>query len=268
MSYYIILYIILLYTVCELPISTWHCTVCWFCVTMSTAVYTVCPLSVSTSHSTVCWFCVTRSTAVYTVCPRCVSTSYCTVCWFCVTRSTAVSYSLFTVCQYLTKYRLLVLWHYAHCCLLESVHCLSIPYTVSSVGSVPLCPLLSSTVCPLSVTTLHCSVCWFCVTMSTAVFYSLSTVCQYLTLYGLSTACQYLTLYGLSTACQYFTLYSLSTASQYLKIYTLSTVCQYLTFYSLSSLCQYLTLYILSTVCQDLIVNRSLCLFVCLFVWE
>ena len=102
-----------------------------------------------------------------------------------VTMSTAVFYSLSTVCQYLTMYRLLVVGHYVHCCLLESVHCLSAPDIVPSVGCVSLCPLLSSTVCPLSVSTSHCTVFWFCVTMSTAVFYSLSTVCQYLTLYRL-----------------------------------------------------------------------------------
>jgi len=105
--------------------------------------------------------------------------------------STAVFHSLSTVCQYLTLYRLLVLCHYVHCCLLQSVHCLSVPHTLQSVGSVSLCPLLSSTVCPLSVSTSHCTVCWFRVTMSTAVFYSLSTVCQYLTLYRLWVLCHY-----------------------------------------------------------------------------
>jgi hypothetical protein len=97
---------------------------------------------------------------------------------------------LSTVCQYLTVYRLLVLCHYVHCCLLQSVHCLSVPHTIPSVGSVSLCPLLSSTVCPMSVSTLQCTVCWFCVTMSTAV-YSLSTVCQYLRVYRLLVLCHY-----------------------------------------------------------------------------
>jgi len=102
--------------------------------------------------------------------------------------STAAFYSLSTVCQYLTLYCLLVLSHYVHCCLLQSVHCLSVPHTVQSVGSVSLCSLLSSTVCPLSLSTSYCNVCLFCVTMSTAAFYSLPTVCQYLTLHLMSFA--------------------------------------------------------------------------------
>jgi len=145
---------------------------------------TVCPLSVSTSQ--------------FAVCPLSLSTSHCTVCWFCVTRSTAfffslstvcqylTLYSLSTLCQYLTMYCLLVLCHCVHCCLLQSVHCLSGPHTLESVGSVSLCPLLSSTVCPLSVSTSHFTVCWFCVAISAAVFYSLSTVCQYVTFHLLT----------------------------------------------------------------------------------
>jgi hypothetical protein len=126
-----------------------------------------------------------------TFCPLSVSTSHCTVCWFCVTMSTAVFYILTTVCQYLTLYRLLVLCHYVHCSLLHSVQCLSIPHTVPSIGSVSLCPLQSSTLCPLSVSTSPCIVYWFCVTMSTVVFYSLPTACQYLTLYRLLVLCHY-----------------------------------------------------------------------------
>ena len=64
--------------------------------------------------------------------------------------STAAFYSLSTVCQYLTLYRLLILCHYAHCYILQSVHCLSVPHTVPSVVSVSLCPLLSSTFPQLS----------------------------------------------------------------------------------------------------------------------
>jgi hypothetical protein len=131
-------------------------------MSVSTTHYTLCPLPVSTSHSTLF--------------PLSVSTSHCTVFWFNVTMSTAVLYILSTVCQYLTLYRLLVLCHYVHCCLLQSVHCLSVLHTVPSVGSVSLCPLLSSTVCPLSVSSTQCTVCWFCDTMSTAVFYNLPNV--------------------------------------------------------------------------------------------
>ena len=119
------------------------------------------------------------------VCPLSVSTSHCTVCWFCVTVSTTALCSLSIVCQYLTLYRLLVLCHYVHCCVLKSVHCLSVPHTAPSVGAVSLCPLLPSKVCPLSVSTSHCTVCWFSVTMSTTVFYFLPTICQYLTLHRL-----------------------------------------------------------------------------------
>jgi hypothetical protein len=134
---------------------------------------------------------------------------------------TVLSGKYCTVCQYLTLYRLLVLCHYVHCCLLQSVHYLSVPHTVlylesmstavstvfqyltlypslsvcpplsftfcplsvstSVLCSVSLCPLLSSTVSPLSVphTVLNLE------SMSTAV----STVCQYLTLYTSLSVC-------------------------------------------------------------------------------
>ena len=136
-----------------------------------------------------CWFCVLCTLLPSTVCPLPPSTSHCTVGWFCITRSTAASYSLSTVSQFLTLYRLLILWHCVHCRLLESVHCLSVPHTVPSVDSVSLCSLLSSTFCQLSVSTSHCTVCWFCISMSTAAFYSLSTVSQFLTLYRLLILC-------------------------------------------------------------------------------
>jgi hypothetical protein len=205
-------------TVCPLSVSTSPCTVCWFCVTMSTVVFyslsTVCQYLTLYSLLVLCHYvhcCLLQSVhclsvphpvpsvgsvSLYpllssTVCPLSVSTSPCTVCWLCVTISTAVFYSLSTACQYLTLYPVLVLCHYIHYFLLKSAHCLSVPHSVPSVGSVSLCQLLSSRVCALSVSTSHCTVCWFCVTMSTAVFYSLSTVCQYLTLYRLLVLCHY-----------------------------------------------------------------------------
>jgi len=118
---------------------------------------------------------------------------------------TSAVYSLFTVCQYLTLYHLLVLslcpllsstfypmsfstshytfcflvFYHVHCSLLHSLLCLSVPYIVPSVCSVSLCPLLSPTVCLLSVGTWHWTVCCFFVTMSIAVFSSLSTSCSY-----------------------------------------------------------------------------------------
>jgi hypothetical protein len=171
-------------------------------------------------------------------CPLSVSTSQCSVCWLCVPVSNDDFDSLSTVCRYLILYRLLALYHCVHRCLLQSVHCLSaphhvpsvgsvslclllssticlwvphtlhsvgsvslcsllssticplsVPHTVPSVGSVSLCPLQSSTVYPLSVGTSQCTVCWFSVTVSTAVFYSLSTVCHYLTMYHLLVLC-------------------------------------------------------------------------------
>ena len=104
------------------------------------------------------------------VCPHSVSTSHSTVCGFCVTLPTVVFHSLSNVCQYLTLYPPLVLCHYAKCCLPHSVHSVSVPHTVPSVGSLSLCLLLSSKVCPLSVSSSHCTLCWFSVTMSTAAF--------------------------------------------------------------------------------------------------
>ena len=116
-----------------------------------------------------------------TVCQMCASTSHYTTCFFFVTMSTALFYSLSTVCQYLTLFHLFVLCHYVHCYILQSVHSLPVPHTKPPVCSVSLCPLLSSTVCPLSASTSHYTTSLFCVTMSTAVFYILSTVCQYFT---------------------------------------------------------------------------------------
>jgi len=112
-----------------------------------------------------------------TVCSPSVSTSHFTVCCFCVTMSTAVFCRLSTVCQYVALYRLMVLCHYAHCYLLHSVHCLSVSHTLLPVGSVSLCPLLYFTICPLSLSNSHCTVRWFWVTVSNAIFYSPCTVC-------------------------------------------------------------------------------------------
>ena len=204
------------FTVCTMSVSFSHCTVCWFYVTISTTVFyslsNVCQYLTLYRLLVLCHYvhcCLLHSVHCLSVhhnepsvgsvslcpllpskvCPLSVCTSYCTVCWFCVTMSTAAFYSLSTVCQYITLYRLLVLRHCVHCCLLQSVHGLSVPHTVPSVRSVSLCPLIYSTVCPLSVSTSHCTVCWFCVTMSTATFNSLSTVRHYLTHYRLLVLC-------------------------------------------------------------------------------
>ena len=121
--------------------------------------------------------------------------------------STLVFYSRSTLCQILFMYRLLILCYYVHWCLLQSFHFLLVPQFLPSVFPGSLCPMLSSTVfpmsvstsictvffyaalwpllfptvCPLHVCTSHCTVYWFCVTVSSNVFYSLSSVCQYLT---------------------------------------------------------------------------------------
>ena len=112
-----------------------------------------------------------------------------TVCRFCDILSTVVLYSLSNLCQYLTMYCLSVTCHSLHWCLVQSANCLSVPHTVPSVDSVSLSPLVSCTVCPLSVSTSHCTVCRFRVTLSNGILYSLSTVCQGLTLYRLSVPC-------------------------------------------------------------------------------
>jgi len=57
---------------------------------------------------------------------------------------------------------LLILCLYNNCRLLQSARCLLVPRTVPSVGSVSLCPLLSSSVCPLSASTSHCSLLILC----------------------------------------------------------------------------------------------------------
>jgi len=211
---------------------------------------TVCPLSVSISHCTVCWLChYVHCCLLQSV--HCLSVFNTVPSVGCVTVSTAVYYSLSTVCQYFTLYRLLV---------------------------VSLCPLLSSTVCPLSVNFSHGTVCLFCVTMSTAVFYSLSTVCQYLTLYRLLfvSLCpllssivwplsQFLTRYRLFVLCHYVHCCLLDSA-HYLSVphivpfflllfpsapelfYILSTVCQPLTLYRLFFLCHYVNCCLLHSV--------------------
>jgi len=128
------------------------------------------------------------------------------------------------LCHYITLNPLLVLTHYVrchlthyvHCYLLQSVHCLSVPHNVPSLCSMTLCLLLSSKFCPLSVckSLYHLLVLchhahwwltnsplyvsssqwtffWFCVVMSTAESYNLSTVCHYLTMIWLSILCYF-----------------------------------------------------------------------------
>ena len=96
-----------------------------------------------------------------------------------------------TVRQYLTLYCLFFVCHCAHRCLLESVQSLKVLHTVLSIYSLSLWTLLNSTACPLSICTSYCTVGLFRVRMSSFVLYSLSTVCQHLTLFRLFDLCHY-----------------------------------------------------------------------------
>jgi hypothetical protein len=175
----------------------------------------ICSPSVSTSQVTNYWYCFTMSNGVFWILQK--------VCLY-LTMARLLEKCQFVHCcllqsaqclSVLNMYRQFVLRLYVHCCLLQSIHCLSGPHNVLSfcsvspftllkdcpqsvsnknvppVASVSLCPLLSSTVCLKSVSTSHCTVCCFCVTMSTAVFYCLSKVCQYFTLYRFLILCHY-----------------------------------------------------------------------------
>jgi len=111
---------------------------------------------------------------------HCLSTSHCTVSWFSVTMSTALYDSLPTVCIYITLH-----------VLRFSVTMPNVIFNILSTVSLHhTVPSLGSTVCSLSVITSQCTVCWFCFTMSTAVFYILSTACEYFTLYCFLDLCQ------------------------------------------------------------------------------
>jgi hypothetical protein len=207
-----------------------------FCVLCPKLSSKMCPLSVSISHCTVLCHYVHCSFLKSVHCLSIYHTSL-----FCVTIPTAAFFSLSTVCQYVTMYssvslcpmlssrvrrmsvstsQCTVLCHYVHSCLLQLVHSLSIINTivfcvtmftagfnslstvcqyVTLYSSVSLYPLLSSTVYPLSVNNSYCTAVYhyvnscflqsahclsisntvfFCVTMSTAGFYSRSTLCQ------------------------------------------------------------------------------------------
>jgi hypothetical protein len=255
---------------------------------------------------------------------------------------TAVFYSVPTVCQYLTIFcsvslcklssskvctlsvsssHYTGLYHYAHCCFLQFVHCLLVTntllfcntmltadfYSLPAVChyltfyfSLSLCELPSYIVYPLSVSTshpiylchyvnclhlgfVHCSPLYLtvllCVTMPTAVFYSLSTVSQYITLYRSVLLCQLIsskicphtvsishctalchnTLFCLlvSVHCLSGPYTLLSCVTMYTAIfYSLSTICLFHTLYWSVSLCPLLS----STVCPRF-VSTSHCTF-------
>jgi len=134
-------------------------------------------------------FCVTAKYISSTVCTLSVGTSHFNVRWFFVTVSTTVFYSLSTVCQYLTLYRQFVICHYDQRFILQSLRYQLVPHIVPSVDSVSLCPTPASTLSPMSVSTSHCTVCLFSITMPSDLFYSLSTFCPYLTLNFLLLLC-------------------------------------------------------------------------------
>jgi len=67
-----------------------------------------------------------------------------------------------------------------------------------------LYPLLYSIVLTMTVSTSQSIICWFCFTMSTAVFYSLSEVCQYFSIYRLLVQCHFV------HCCRLYSAYCLS----------------------------------------------------------
>ena len=129
--------------------------------------------------------------------PISASASKYTIGWFCVTMPIAVFWSVSNIYQNHSLFPLLVLFHYAHCCLLQSVECLSyfalyrrlvlchnahfclfspsilcqyLIHTVLSLYSAPQCPLLTATVCPLCLSATHYTGYLFCFIMNTDKF--------------------------------------------------------------------------------------------------
>ena len=170
------------FTFCPLPLHTSHRAICWFCVTMSNVFFYILP-TVCHYRNVISLYSVSLSLLLYSrFCPsvyqyltstgslfnvtnvhcclvpsfHCLSVPH-TVpfvgsvslfhCFFSRVCLPSVSTSHCTVS--------LVLFHYVNCFLLLSFHGMSVPHTVPSVGSVSLCPLLSSYVCPLSVSCQH-----------------------------------------------------------------------------------------------------------------
>jgi len=118
-----------------------------------------------------------------TVYPLCVSISHYTA--FDSLSLFPVLFSKFCpLCLYITLYRLLVLCHYVHCCLRQSANCVCLYHIIPPLilCHYAQCYLQNSVHC---VSTSHCTVSWFSVTMSTALYDSLPTVCIYITLYVL-----------------------------------------------------------------------------------
>jgi hypothetical protein len=138
-----VLVIISLLTVCTLttaPKETWSVTSRYTARQLTRNFRSLSPVSIL-SHQPVIWsLYITFSHSVSDCLLRLSFLDWLlcdysnTVCFFCVNMNTAVFYSLSTVCQYLTLYRLLFLCHCVHCCLLQSVRCLSVPHTPFADG--------------------------------------------------------------------------------------------------------------------------------------
>ena len=148
---------------------------------------TICPLSFSTSHCIDTLFCDRMTTATLTFYPLSVSTSHCTLPFF--------------LCLYVQS------------CLVHSVHFVSVPHSVESVGFVSIYPLL---------------------TVFTAGFYNLSTVCQYRAL------CRLLVLYHNVHRCLLQSLHCLSVTNAVYILYSVSlspllssTVCHFCQYFRL-----------------------------------
>jgi hypothetical protein len=102
----------------------------------------------------------------------------------------------------------------AHCCLLLSVHCLSVTYTVESVDSLSLFPLHSSTVCPLPVSTVLCTLCPMSVSTSHSRVDCLPGPYTVQSLYCPSVPHTYTLSIVITSHCNY----SLSTSRQYVTL--------------------------------------------------
>ena len=138
--------------------------------------------------------------------------------------STADFGSLSAHCLPLTAPSLFIC-NYAQCYPLNSIHCLFLP--LRFLISLSICPLLSFAFCPLS-DSLTMYLYFFCVTISIAVFGSLSTLCLPQTLQSLVLCvCAHCyrpyTVNGLQTY-SVFSRYCVTMSNNVL--YTLSNVCQ------------------------------------------
>ena len=130
----------------------------------------------------------------------------------------------------------LFICNYAQCYPLNSIHCLFLP--LRFLISLSICPLLSFAFCPLS-DSLTMYLYFFCVTISIAVFHSLSTLRLPQTLRSLVLCvCVHCyrpyTVKGLSNLHCTLSWYCVTMSNAVL--YTLSTVCQPHTLPSLGSL--------------------------------